>query len=129
MTMTLSARHHNQAELASKDAPVARVYQALRDLLASDGEVDKRRRALYVEIYNNAVTDRSIALEMLDEVRSQIEDPSSHAVLGQQATRCLERCNKANDQLLRLAELIASESNRRSGFDAESVFEKIKASG
>ena len=51
---------------------------------------------------------------------------TEHATLGSTLTKYLERMNKANDQLLKLAELISKSESEYSAINADDLFSKIQ---
>lgn len=81
---------------------------AFEDLLKGLN-VAERRRFLWLEIYAHALQDRTYALTMYANCSELVlNDPTQHAIHGPNIAKYLERMNKANDQLLRLAELLAT---------------------
>lgn len=91
-----------------------------------DGVSDKKKR-LWKEIYENAVTDRQNAYVLFTALVDIVQDKSmEHAVHGKNMSTYIEKMSKANDQLIRLAELIAkSESKQQEEIDPEEMFKKI----
>jgi hypothetical protein len=78
-------------------------------LLDSISSTEDRKKILWKEIYYNAIIDRRNAFMMYAELTSQIQrDPTQHAVLGTHVSKYLERMSKANDQLIKLAEIVDS---------------------
>jgi len=91
-----------------------------------DGTSDKKKR-LWKEIYENAVTDRQNAYVLFVALLDIVQDKSmEHAVHGKNMSTYIEKMSKANDQLIRLAELISkSESKEDKEIDPEEMFRKI----
>lgn len=97
------------------------------DLLEQiDGVSDKKKR-LWKEIYENAITDRQNAYILFTTLLDIVEDKSTeHAIHGKTLATYIERMSKANDQLIRLAELVSkSESKQEEEIDPEEMFKKI----
>lgn len=79
------------------------------DLLDSISTTEERKKSLWRQIYQNAVTDRANAFLSWTDLYSKVHgNPTEHAVHGQNLSRYIERMSKANDQLLKLAELVAA---------------------
>ena len=98
------------------------------DLLSRiDGLGDKKKQ-LWREIYENAITDRQYAYMMFDELVEIVHGKTTeHAVHGRSLASYLERMNKANDQLIKLAELVAKAEGGGEEDDAnpEKLYERI----
>lgn len=78
------------------------------ELIARISTLGDKKKSLWAEIYRNAITDRAAARSMFTKLESiMAEKTAEHAVHGKTAAAYLERMNKANDQLLKLAELVA----------------------
>ena len=77
------------------------------ELLKSIDGLDDKKARLWSEIYANAIDDRDSARELLEHVTAKIlSDPTNHVAFGLNASKYVERMSRANDQLLKLAELI-----------------------
>ena len=81
---------------------------------------------IYESIYSNAVTDRENAsILFTDAFKSMQVGTNEHAVLGPTLTKYIERMCKSNEQILRLAELIAKSEERASKVNPEDIFAQI----
>ncbi len=90
-----------------------------------DGLSDKKKK-LWKEIYENAICDRQNAYVLFSKLVNIVEDKSTeHAVHGRSLASYIEKMSKANDQLIRLAELIAKTEKTNDEIDAEEMFKKI----
>lgn len=91
-----------------------------------DGVSDKKKK-LWREIYENAVTDRQNAYVLFNTLVEITEDKSTeHAIHGKTMATYIERMSKANDQIIRLAELVSkSETKENEEIDAEEMFKKL----
>ena len=97
------------------------------DLLDSIESTEDKKKLLWKEIYENALTDRENANVLFTEAYKQMQGGSyEHATLGPVMTKYLERMGKSNEQILRLAELIAKEEAKSARIDPDDVFSKIK---
>lgn len=90
-----------------------------------EGLSDKKKK-LWKEIYENAICDRQNAYILFAKLVSIVEDKSTeHAVHGRSLASYIEKMSKANDQLIRLAELVAKAEKTNDEIDPEEMFKKI----
>ena len=90
-----------------------------------DGVSDKKKK-LWREIYENAVADRQNAYVLFSSLVKIVEnDSTEHAVHGKTLSTYIERMSKANDQLIRLAELVAKAESSSDEIDPEEMFKRI----
>ena len=90
---------------------------------------DSKTKILWLEIYDNAVTDRENAYILFYEAYSQMaKSAAEHIATGPILNKYLERMNKANDQLIKLAELISKNEEQSAKIDPEDIFTQIKES-
>jgi len=100
------------------------------ELLADIQGLDSKRKSLWIDIYNNAVSDREKACMLFTEayksmgISNTMED---HVILGATMTKYLERMSKCNDQILDLANLIAKVEEKEQKMDPEILFNKIQS--
>ena len=85
------------------------------DILDSIASADDKRKMLWKEIYQNAVTDREAAHVLYTQLYMTMTGGSTeHSTLGPMLVRYLERMGKSNEQLIKLADMIsASEKGER----------------
>lgn len=98
-------------------------FSGILDELVS---TEEKKKLLWKEIYENALTDRENAGMLFTDAWSRMGTGSTeHATLGTTLTKYLERMSKSNEQILRLAELIskAEEQNRR--IEPDDIFSSI----
>ena len=94
------------------------------ELLTSINELDDKKKVLWREIYENAVEDRQNAAILFTDTLMQVKgNAANHNILGPVIAKYLERMSKANDQILKLAELVAREDEK--SIDTDSIFDKI----
>ena len=97
------------------------------DLLDTIEATDDKKKLLWKEIYQNAVTDRqNAAMLFTDAFKSMQPGVTEHVTLGATLSKYLERMCKSNEQILRLAEMIAKSEESASKIDSEDIFSKIK---
>ena len=100
-----------------------RDFSSLLDQI--EGLSDKKKK-LWKEIYENAVCDRQNAYILFAKLVNIAEDKSTeHAVHGKTMATYIEKMSKANDQLIRLAELVAKAEKTNDEIDSEEMFKKI----
>ena len=81
---------------------------------------------LWKEIYENALTDRENAYALFSDLLQQtVGSHSNHAMFGPIMSKYLERMSKSNDQILRLAELIAKSEEAESVINPDEIFNRI----
>lgn len=96
------------------------------DLLSQINDVSDKKKKLWKEIYQNAVTDRQNAYILFTTLIQIVEDKSTeHAIHGKTLATYIERMSKANDQIIRLAELVAKSETSQENIDPEEMFKKI----
>jgi hypothetical protein len=96
-------------------------------LLNELADVSDKQKKLWKEIYENALIDRHNAYNMFLEITGITQDKSAeHAIHGRSISAYLERMGKANEQLIRLAELIAKSDSGQKDLTPDEIFSKIK---
>ena len=96
-------------------------------LLDSIENLEDKKKHLWREIYENAIVDRMNAYMLFTDVYGCMTgDKADHVTLGPMMAKYIERMNKANDQLLKLADLIAKEEEKAAQIDPENLFSQIE---
>lgn len=96
-------------------------------LLEQIESLSDKKRALWKEIYENALIDRQHAYSMFMELSAIVKGKSTeHAVHGKTLATFIERMSRANDQLIKLAELIAKADRTSEEIDPDEMFSKIR---
>ena len=97
------------------------------DLLNSIESTEDKKKHLWKEIYENAITDRENASMLFTDAFSQMQSGTAeHISLGSTMAKYLERMNKSNEQILRLAELIGKAEEKAARIDPDDLFSKIQ---
>ena len=97
------------------------------DILDALESTEDKKKLLWKEIYENALTDRENAYALFTDLMKESQGNSAnHAMFGQTMSKYLERMSKSNDQILRLAELIAKAEEKQETIDPDDIFRKIK---
>ena len=100
--------------------------EAFSGILDSLSSTEDKKKLLWKEIYENALQDRENASMLFDDAWSNMaEGTTGHATLGPVITKYLERMCKSNDQILRLAELIAKAEEESAKIDPDDIFSEI----
>jgi len=109
------------------------VEERIRDfgaILEDIESMDSKQRRLWKEIYENAIADRQNSYVMFTKLVKMTGDKSSeHAVHGKGIATYIERMQRANDQLVKLAELIADAKKKDEAINSDSVFDQIRNKG
>lgn len=96
------------------------------ELLDSLSNTEDKKKMLWKEAYQNAVDDRETAGMLLTDLVLQCQgSQTNHLQFGTLMTKYLERMNKSNDQILKLAELISKEQENIQ-IDDDDIFSKIQ---
>ena len=96
------------------------------DLLDSLEETEDKKKLLWKESYQNALEDRESAAILLNDLLVTIPGSSgNHSTHGSLATKYLERMSKSNDQILKLAELVAKAQERENAVNPDDIFKTI----
>ena len=99
-------------------------FSQLLDTLESTAD---KKKLLWRQIYENAITDRENAGMLFTDVYKQMQSATAeHAVIGPILTKYMERMSKSNDQLIKLAELIAKAEDKAAAIDPEDIFSQIQ---
>ncbi len=108
----------------SKTREKIEVFSEILDGLTSTQD---KKKLLWKEIYENAITDRVNASMLFDDAWKNMSDGSAgHATMGGVMTKYLERMCKSNEQILRLAELIAKAEEESAKIDPDDIFSEIQ---
>ncbi len=95
--------------------------ELLEDLVST---TDKKK-LLWKEIYENALRDRTNAEILFNEAYTTMQS-NEHITMGPILTKYLERMNRSNEQLLKLAELITKAEDQSTRIDPDDIFSKIQ---
>ena len=99
------------------------------DLLDSLSNTEDKKKLLWKESYQNAIDDRENAhILLVDLLKVSINNTTNHIQFGVLMSKYLERMSKSNDQILKLAELIAKEQEKSEMIDNDTIFDKIQHS-
>tara|TARA_A100001011_G_C14227449_1_gene807240 strand:- start:162 stop:527 length:366 start_codon:yes stop_codon:yes gene_type:complete len=112
----------------NKATEVSKKVDKFSDLLDSIEALEDKRKHLWKEIYENALVDRENAGMLFTDVYSEMQgNAMQHTALGPTAAKYLERMCKSNDQILRLAELVAKAEESSTTITPDEIFDKISS--
>ena len=113
-------------KLLDKNKTVEAKVEVFRKMLDSLEQTDQKKKALWKEIYENAVSDRERASILFTEAyKTMGAAATDHVTLGTTMTKYIERMCKSNEQILKLAELITKSEQAESKIDANDLFKQI----
>lgn len=96
------------------------------DILDNIDSLEDKKKMLWKEIYENSLDDREKAKMLFnDAYLSMTHDIPTHMNIGAIMAKYLERMSKSNDQILKLAELIAREEEKSEVISDDDIFSKI----
>ena len=125
--MTVSV-DSEQTTLENYSTEIKEKCKDFSDLLDSIDALGDKKKRLWKEIYENALTDRQNAYAIFIRLCKIVKDDSSeHAIHGKTMATFVERMSKANEQLIRLAELIAKEESKSQAIDPDDLFDRINS--
>lgn len=103
----------DKEDLIKAISPVQLEKEAKKSMKEFDTLIDslsaahEKKKALWKQIYNNAVTDRRNSYIMFTDLYTEVHSkPHEHAIHGNTLAKYMERLNKTNEQLIKLAEII-----------------------
>ncbi len=119
-------------ELAQFREHVERLDEGIQnfsDLLDTIDNLSDQKKALWRDIYYNAITDRRAAYVLYNDLLSGVIGQSAqHAIHGPILAKYIERVSRSNDQIIRLAELVAeAQAMENSSVDTNDIFNKISS--
>ena len=96
------------------------------ELLESIKDLDSKKRVLWKEIYDNAVSDREKASILFTEgFKNMGGGTADHISVGPTLVKYLERMCKSNAQIISLADMINKSEEMNSRIDPDDLFSKI----
>tara|TARA_Y100000034_G_scaffold132356_1_gene195154 strand:- start:68 stop:463 length:396 start_codon:yes stop_codon:yes gene_type:complete len=97
------------------------------EILDDLNSIEDKRKTLWKEIYENAVSDRERASILFTEAYKAMGTSSTdHVAIGTTMSKYLERMCKSNDQILQLADLINKTEQREARVDPDDLFSEIE---
>lgn len=113
--------------IGSSERAVEERVRDFSELLKDIKSLDEKKQRLWKEIYENAIVDRQNSYAMFTKlVRISQDKSAEHAVHGKSIATYISGMSKANDQLIKLAELIAKAQAADDDIDPDDMFDKIQ---
>jgi len=110
----------------SKFEKTSEKVKQFSELLDSIELSTDKKKMLWREIYENALTDRDTAQSLLNEAHSEMQGGAfEHSTMGPTLSKYLERMSKSNEQILKLADMIGKAEETASKIDPDDIFSKI----
>jgi len=100
-------------------------FSALLDTLSS---LEEKKKLLWRQIYENAVSDRKNAYILFGDLYKDVHNkPNEHAIMGPILSKYMERLEKSNAQLIKLAEMIdeVAETEEEWMTDEDAMYKRI----
>ena len=96
------------------------------DILDSIETLENKKKMLWKEIYENAISDREKAKLLFNDAYISMQGGvNEHMNIGAIMSKYVERMSKSNDQILKLAELISKEEEKSETISNEDIFSQI----
>jgi len=102
------------------------------ELLVQIDGVDSKVKQLWKQIYFNALDDRSNAATLFVDLRDMLLNSpddakgTQHVLHGATLAKYLERLQRSNEQLLKLAELVEDAVKQSEQLDTDDIFCKME---
>lgn len=100
------------------------------ELIDTLGSLHDKKKALWKQIYNNAVLDRRNSYIMFGDLFSKVHgNVSDHAIHGPVLAKYMERMEKSNAQLIKLAEILddAVTADEDGILDEDNVYSQMES--
>ena len=96
------------------------------DILDSIDSLENKKKMLWKDIYENSLEDREKAKMLFNDAYISMQGGvNEHMNIGSILAKYIERMSKSNDQILKLAELIAKEEEKSETISDDDIFNKI----
>ena len=96
------------------------------DILDNIESLEDKKKMLWKEIYENSINDRETAKMLFNDAYMAMQGGGNeHMNIGAIMSKYLERMCRSNDQILKLAELIAKEEEKSETISDDDIFGKI----
>lgn len=110
-----SIQHPSGLGIMKKSKEDLENFAALLDSLVN---IDEKLKMLWKQIYENALTDRRNAYIIWTDLYIVVQgNAENHVIHGDHLAKYMERMEKANTQLLKLAELVHKAKDKQDAED------------
>ena len=101
--------------------------QEFKGMLDSMSTLEDKKKILWFHIYENALQDRRNAYALLFELIGGIKgNTAEHHLNGPVMAKYIERMSKANDQILKLAELIQKAQEESTAVSEDEIWAQLE---
>lgn len=98
-----------------------------KDLLDSLSSLEDKKKVLWLHIYENAILDRTNAYSLMLELTATIKgNPAEHTLNGPILSKYIERMSRANDQILKLAELVQKAQEEEDSVNPDEIWAQLE---
>ena len=109
-----------------KLTPTEQKLKDFADLLDTLTNSEDKKKLLWKDAYQNAIEDRETTNILVTDLLMQIQgNLTNHQTYGAIMSKYLERMAKSNDQILKLAEIIAKEQEAANTISPDDIFNEI----
>lgn len=96
------------------------------DILDNIASLEDKKKMLWKEIYENSLEDREKSKMLFNDAYISMQGGiNEHMNIGAIMSKYIERMSKSNDQILKLAELIAKEEEKSESISEDDIFGRI----
>jgi hypothetical protein len=114
--------------MSEKNKDKEKKIKEFSELLDALKSTEDKKKLLWKDAYQNAVEDRETAGLLLTDLVLQCHgSQTNHLQFGVLMSKYLERMSKSNDQILKLAELIAKENEKSETISEDDIFNQINS--
>lgn len=100
-----------------------------KSLLDDISTLEDKKKSLWLEIYQNAVFDREMAIMLFDLLILEQSKNGNNITIqqfnGPIFSKYIERMTRANDQLIKLAELVEKAQQKEETIDANDIYQQL----
>lgn len=125
-----SIQHPSGLGIMKKSKEDLENFAALLDSLVN---IDEKLKMLWKQIYENALTDRRNAYIIWTDLYIVVQgNAENHVIHGDHLAKYMERMEKANTQLLKLAELVHKAKDKQDAEDlptGNDLFDRLERRG
>lgn len=116
----------NISKKIDKNSSKEKQIENFAEILDGIDKLEDKKKMLWKEIYENALEDREKSKMLFNDAYISMQGGvNEHMNIGSIMSKYIERMSKSNDQILKLAELIAKEEEKSEQISDDDIFSKI----
>lgn len=122
---------YKKVDIDQLDRDLNKHIKGFTELLETLSSTEERKKALWKQIYEYALTDRKNAFILFGDLYEITANNSAeHAVHGATLNKYIERMQKANEQLIKLAELVSDAIDEKieDDWSSDSMYDMLEKS-